>query len=168
MELPLPPKPEAPLDHEAIKQYFADRDKDWYASHSRMEAELKEMYVLNPCNRFVFGRAQWTYVPMAFAEKIAEIIARHRPPEIVLPQLIRTHTYVHYQSRLGQKLWYIPPRTDHRMFLEWFEAEWPYATEEQREVGREMLKFMEHDGVGIRVSLLALAQGVAHVEATYS
>jgi hypothetical protein len=153
-----PPPPEGPVDHEAIKTYFDGRDGSYWGD-SEFGRELSAAHAPNPFSRFIFGRAQWTYIPMAISEEVEKVIQKHRPKEIKPSDRPLTHSYVHYKSKLGEKFWYIPPRSDHQNFLRWLEAEWPYATEEQREIARQLLVAMEHDGHGIKVSLLALAQG---------
>jgi hypothetical protein len=155
-----PPKPEGPVDHELIKAHFDAINAHRWGS-SDFELALKEVHGRNPFNRFLFGRALWTYVPLVTSEQIEQIVRKYQPREFYQETVV-SHTYVHYYAKLGEKIWYIPPRRDHQDFLKWFEAEWPYATEDQRELGRHMLAAMERDGTGILVSLLALAMGDNH------
>jgi hypothetical protein len=151
-----PPKPDAPLDHEAIKRYFAAKDVGLY-NNTPFEIELKETHAANRFARFVFGRAQWTYVPLEVAVQVEKVIDKHKPPEIV-PQRATTYSYVYYIFAPDERLWYLPPRSGHQNFLDWFEAEWPYATDEQRTLGVSMLEQMEKDSVTVPTSLLTLAK----------
>ena len=144
------------VDHAAIKAYFdakdADQDKIFADAIGK---ELLALHRSNPYYRFVFGRAQWCYIPQAIALEIDRTIMNHRGPD----PSPRTTTFVHYaDTTQGVTFRYLPPGPDHRKWLEWLTEEWSFATPEQRELACRCLAQMAADGNEIPEELKLLVE----------
>jgi hypothetical protein len=133
------------VDHEAIKAKFDVNAADDEAELRVWGPELHRIHETNPFGRFIFGRAQWTYVSRDLVRQIDAIDDernRNLKPEL----RDRSWTHVRYPYFEGQPAQYLPPSTDHRQWLSWVEREWDYATDEQRALMLQCLTKMREDG----------------------
>lgn len=134
------------VDHAAIKARF----DAIAAEHDRFQdkiwsAELNRIHRSSPFSRFIFGRAQWTYVSRDLIQQInAADDERNQRLKPELRDLSWTH--VTYPIFEGMPAQYLPPSVDHQQWLSWVDREWDYATDEQRELMQRCLTKMREDG----------------------
>lgn len=145
------------IDHAAVKEYFDRVLGDGSLERKAYGEALFNVHSENPLRQFIFGRAMWTYISLEVAAKIDAILSAEGRK--TTDDQCWTSSKVNYVAELGEELRYLPPMSldRHRTFLDWFEEEWAFATDEQREIGRRMLTQMEADGVEIHATLKDLA-----------
>jgi hypothetical protein len=130
------------VDHAAIKAKFdanvSDDDKIWGVA-------LNQIHQSNPFGRFIFGRAQWTYVSRDMIQQI-NALNLESSQKLRVELQDRSWTHVMYPIFEGMPAQYLPPSADHRQWLSWVDREWDYATDEQRALMLQCLTKMREDG----------------------